>query len=677
MARRSSGLRSGGPSHAFRDLPVLSRSKILRGVWSLALPGWRILSGAARSPFLSHLRRWRSALVAGCIALSPLQAQTAGENEGEGGASIEAPPAEQFAVTEGGVDMRTGRYAFSGTDLAAGDMSLTRQVTNAVPGFEDAFGQLSHNWSIVLWTKGIDIDAGNYDSGPDLRVSVSYGGRATTFEKQASDIAFTHVSKDGYAILTESSGIYTFQNEAATIVFQTNGSCAAWGCMLASRVTLSDGTHYALEYETSSGQQARLRSVSGSRGFALLLEYGATGGGWDQVAKACIVNTALAVKPSNNVCPTGAMTSSYSYTSLGSMVMLASATNPANETSQFFYSGTATDYTMGFRRPGEAQDWLTNTVNVRTNEIGRPDHIVTGQDFVDGRAFDYTYSYGPQVEGQIPPIAGGYYIDNEERRVDVEYGWWEKPHPPSPTPITCCELQWQLTPGPVLIRDALGRETTMNYCDPNVLANPPGAGSNCLVTALQTYEMPEENSVKLERDWTTGLVYRTTQIAKPGSNLPNLVVYTPQGCTEATIKHCSKPGEVKDARGYQTDYTYSDAHGGVLTAIQPAVGGVRPQINYQYQQLTPALAGSVTPAPIWVLWREFSCMTSAMGTSGNCGAGAGDKVVKEYSYTPGNLFLLGTTVTANGETLRTCFEYDQWGRKISETLPAANLTSCS
>ena len=52
-------------------------------------------------------------------------------------------------------------------------------------------------------------------------------------------------------------------------------------------------------------------------------------------------------------------------------------------------------------------------------------------------------------------------------------------------------------------------------------------------------------------------------------------------------------------------------------------------------------------------------------------------MVKEYSYTPGNLFLLGTTVTANGETLRTCFEYDQWGRKISETLPAANLTSCS
>ncbi|MAO04753.1 MAG: hypothetical protein CL804_09615 [Citromicrobium sp.] len=191
-------------------------------------------------------------------------------------------------------------------------MSLTRQVTNAVPGFKDAFGQFSHNWSVALWAKNIDIDAGNYDAGPDLRVSVSYGGRATTFERQANDTAFTHVSKDGFAILTVSSGVYTFQNEAATIVFGTNGSCSPWECALASSVTLSDGTRYDLEYETSSGQQARLRSVSGSRGYALLLEYGASGGGWDHVAKACIVNTALAVKPSNNVCPSGAMTSSYS-----------------------------------------------------------------------------------------------------------------------------------------------------------------------------------------------------------------------------------------------------------------------------------------------------------------------------------------------------------------------------
>tara|TARA_Y100000815_G_scaffold153210_1_gene139208 strand:- start:236 stop:1324 length:1089 start_codon:yes stop_codon:yes gene_type:complete len=362
---------------------------------------------------------------------------------------------------------------------------------------------------------------------------------------------------------------------------------------------------------------------------------------------------------------------------VGSLVMLASVANPANETTQYSYSGTATNYTMGFRRPGETQDWLTNTIEVRENELGVYDHIVNAQSFVDGRTFDYTYSYGPQVEGQVPPIAGGYYEDNADRRVDVEYAWWEKPRAPGPAPLTCCELQWQLTPGPVLIRDALGRETTMDYCDPNVLANPPGAGSSCLVSTLQGYERPEGNSVELERDLTTGLVYRTTQIAKPGSSLGNLVVETPHNCNATTIRHCSKPTYVEDAKDNRTDYTYSTTHGGVLTVKQPAVGGIRPQVTYEYQQLTPSLAGSVTPAAIWVLWREFSCMTSAMDTSGNCGAGAGDQVVKEYSYTPGNLFLLGTTVTANGQTLRTCFEYDQWGRKISETLPAANLTSCS
>jgi YD repeat-containing protein len=38
--------------------------------------------------------------------------------------------------------------------------------------------------------------------------------------------------------------------------------------------------------------------------------------------------------------------------------------------------------------------------------------------------------------------------------------------------------------------------------------------------------------------------------------------------------------------------------------------------------------------------------------------------------------LRGMTVTADGQTLRTCYGYDVNGRKISETQPLANLTAC-
>jgi RHS repeat-associated protein len=55
-------------------------------------------------------------------------------------------------------------------------------------------------------------------------------------------------------------------------------------------------------------------------------------------------------------------------------------------------------------------------------------------------------------------------------------------------------------------------------------------------------------------------------------------------------------------------------------------------------------------------------------------------VVTTYDYGPdsasNNLLLRGQAVTADGQTLRTCFAYDSQGRKLSETGANANLASC-
>jgi hypothetical protein len=81
-----------------------------------------------------------------------------------------------------------------------------------------------------------------------------------------------------------------------------------------------------------------------------------------------------------------------------------------------------------------------------------------------------------------------------------------------------------------------------------------------------------------------------------------------------------------------------------------------------------------------------SCRTSAAtgDPAAPCAAGAADEVRIGYDYGPdsgpNNLLLRGMTVTAHDGigivTLRTCYGYDARGRRISETRPNANLTSC-
>lgn len=62
-----------------------------------------------------------------------------------------------------------------------------------------------------------------------------------------------------------------------------------------------------------------------------------------------------------------------------------------------------------------------------------------------------------------------------------------------------------------------------------------------------------------------------------------------------------------------------------------------------------------------------------------------DEVVTDYDYGPStgatNLLLRGTVVTATNssdviETQRSCYTYDEWGRKLSETKPLGTGSTC-
>jgi hypothetical protein len=169
-------------------------------------------------------------------------------------------------------------------------------------------------------------------------------------------------------------------------------------------------------------------------------------------------------------------------------------------------------------------------------------------------------------------------------------------------------------------------------------------------------------------------------------NTTTLVTYSasfPATC--ANFFTCNQPTWTRDGKGNQTDFTYDPTHGGILTETGPAdVNGVRPQKRYEYSQRYAWLKNSSggysqAATSIWVRTKEEYCVSTA-ASGGNCAGGAADEVVTTYDYGPNsgpnNLLPRGVVVTANGQSLRTCFGYDRMGRKISETRPAANLTSC-
>lgn len=623
-------------------------------------------------------------------------------------ASNIAPPAEKFAVSPGGVDMRTGRYAYSQTDMAiggeAGGLSLARTLAQPVAGHSNPFGNFSHNWDILLSEKRVNIDQGEFRhivGQPDYQIEIAFGGRSQTFRSYGGFTYFDQASRSGYATLKYAGGnratgttVYTYTTGDGTVaVFREIGSndCSALlRCAYVAQVTEADGTQLSFAYETPGGANTtRLKSVTSNRGYALLFEYGAA-----FVAKACLINLAVTTLPST--CPTGAQAAA-SYTYSGNK--LATATDAAGGTWGFSYGTNA----MGFVKPGASSPWLTNTIITRTNDDGLVEEIVGYQSFADGQAYSYDFDQSPFVAGHASSIAGGTYSDAQGHLTEVRYDFPIKPHiangqgygnvsgegtyDPS-TPIV-----YQQTPGPVRIVDPLGHVTTTDYCDPNAMAGLPTSEPNrCIVMpAARMVTSPEGIRTEYIWDFHLRVVMQTRQLAKTvdGQTLDPLVRSATYNCTDANFRFCTKPVSVTDARGATANYEYYPEHGGVKTETLPpqATGAPRAQTRYQYAArkawVSNGSGGYAQPAapPIWVLTQTSICRWSAATGDANAPCTTpGDEVRTTYDYGPdsgpNNLWLRGQAVTADGATLRTCYGYDASGRRISQTTPRANLSAC-
>ncbi len=654
---------------------------------TVRIDGLRTKTSAVRA-------RAQYALVALSCLASPAWAQNANN----------APPAERFAVAPGGVDMRSGRYVYNETDLAiasdGGGLTLARTLAQPVAGHTNPFANFSHNWDVLISEKRIDIVGNRFTHQPgvgDYQIEVAFGGLSQTFRARSNQPEFEQASRAGLAYLTYTgdraggTAIYAFTaGDGTRAVFRAIGSAdcsTVLRCAYVSEITQPDGIRLTFDYDNQgSPNSARLRSVTSSAGYALLLEY--TG---PRVSRACVLNLALAQKPADNVCPAGAQaTATYAYDTVSGAVRLTAATGPDGATSGFTYGNG----TIGFVRPGASAPWLTNSVSPMTDDDGLVTEIVGAQAFADGSSYSYAYETTPQVPMQQSRIAGGSFTDHQGNVTTLRYDFPILPNPGSgggsvpgnendPQPQV-----YQVTPGPVEITDPLGRVTRVDYCDAQALANLPGL-NRCIVMPMPiSVTDPEGIRTELVSDMFARNVLHSTRIARPGPTLPNIVTSATYLCGPATVHFCNKPLTRTDARGAVTDYAYSPEHGGLLTETGPAptAGAPRPQTRHEFAQryawISNGAGGYVQAGPpIWVRTATSSCRTSA--ASGNpaapCAA-ASDEIRTTFEYGPdsgpNNLLLRGTLTVGTGVSSRTCYGYDAHGRRISETGAGAGLGSC-
>ena len=222
------------------------------------------------------------------------------------------------------------------------------------------------------------------------------------------------------------------------------------------------------------------------------------------------------------------------------------------------------------------------------------------------------------------------------------------------------------------ITDPLNRVTSYTY------------DSNDRLTQI-TY--PEDNYVEYSYD-SRGNVTQTRAVAKPGTNLPDMITSAtyPSTCEDSA---CNQPLTTTDARGNVTEYDYDPEHGGLLsvTGPAPASNADRPQIRYAYG---PAFGETgpfvLTAISICASGTASSCVGTANESrtvlgydshgnvnaveqrSGNSSGAGAVSVTTTASYDgDGNLLTVDGPLSGSADTVR--YRYNAVGEPIGMVAP--------
>ena len=561
------------------------------------------------------------------------------------------PPPSAAAVSPGGVNYQYGSFEYSREWLTVGSgdfpaqMSFRTTYSSSADSRLSPLGKTSHNWGASLYRVAIDKTPGPYPSDWICATYISVGNRSDSFEKVGCGNAGNYdygLYRGATLEFAANAFLYTMKN-GGTATFPSS-EFALYVAL--DKWTEPDGTQFTFGYANG-----KLASVFSNRGYGFIFENGTS------TTKVCAVSLAKDFLVNGSLCPAGAPAVTITLTS-GNVSSILDATGG---TWTFQYSPNTTTRMTCYKEPGSSACRVANSWQpAGDDKTGR----VGSQRFADGTSLAYGYQ---SSRNALPTDPDPWLYFNHQTTVTDGSG-----------AVT------QLGVGggnsgmlPIWVQDPLLRRTDLTYAADESLSDIKYPESNEIVMLFDDRYNPTERRQK----------------PKPGSALADIVTQASYPASSGTIgmfpkctypKSCNRASSVTDARGNTTNYTFDNVHGGMLTETRPAVNGVRPQVRYEYAQRYAWIKNSggtysQAASPVWLLVRERFCRTTA-ASGQSCAGGAADEVITDYDFGPNsgpnNLFLRGKAIAADGVTLRSCYSYDAYGRRISETRPNANLATC-
>ena len=567
-----------------------------------------------------------------CIALaflSVLYTPTASAQTAAG-----APPSP-LNTDENGVDLSSGNIVTAAKDVTIGHA-----------------GERGLSFSRVYTGSGWRIADVPGLSGNTAAATVYFQGRAITFKTVSgvyvADFPDGSTLSNDRTKFTASDGTVVSFATSDGVSYSPNIGDSRLGQV--TKISFPDGTRWTFTYQTgtfthpsychpvngqcpyppTTTELGRLSSINSSEGYQIKLSYAgdsaAVPSTYLQITKATAINNAVEYCASQaDVCNLQNSWPQASYEDWHGGTMI-SATDPGGRKTGYTF---ASSRLTGITPPGSSAP----VTSFGYDSNGRIQTVTSA-----GRIWNY--AYGTNATSVTDPLA---------HQRSVTY---------SPQGLITSFVS------------AVGKTTSYLY---------DASGRVTRVTA------PEGNQTRYAYD-ARGNVTEQRSMAKTAGSPADVVTAAGYDTTCTVAVKCNQPNWTKDARGKQTDYTYDNTHGGVLTVTAPAPtsGSPRPQTRFTYSALQAYYiqgTGAPTASGITV-YRQTGSATCLVGST--C-AGSANEARTTVSYGPqtngtGNNLLPVSVTSASGDgalSATTTFAYDAVGNRTSVDGPLAGSADTS
>jgi hypothetical protein len=577
----------------------------------------------------------------------------------QGLAAQDVVPPKAYTTTPGGINASDGNFVYSETDLSMGPLVLERfhrggqrQPNNPMFGtnFSSNFDiYVGRNTPVSGTTNYLIVHIGSSATGQYWQLKSNPASIGSDNQDAGKGILSWNGSQ--FVYIDSSGTIYTFSSTVTASglpYLSTNSQRVA-------QIDFPDGRRQTFSY-TAAGQP---KLVEDSSGYAIVFDYN----GSNDVTAACIFKRSETYVSTSSTCSGAPLIETYGYTS----GRLTSATNALNQTTT--YTNTLTGVTC-VTPPGYS--------SCKMSHGGGPSHTAP--------------SFG---NTQVLADGGTWVVAGED------WGAVARGDEGSPAPYDGHVEAYVTDPGnqtttlfftkssPYMMTDPLGRTTWFKFTGGVTLSGGGQWGAQYYGSMLIEAIYPEGDKYQAVYQGPFRSVTSESHVPKPGSGQPTLTkTYGYQSCTVSpgTYQNCGKPIWIQDPAGKRVDYTYA-SHGGILTEMAPApvTNGARPLKVTTWTQRYAWVknsGGTLVQAslPVWVKSSETVCQTVAGSDPSPTCDGSALQTVTTYEYgangTGQSLMVKGVVVTADSTSLRTCYGYDPFDRRIYETQPNANLSSC-